>query len=122
MSVVLPITEDDGQGGSILTTIEIDEHDGDISGSPVLISDPMPAQTVLFVDTTPETKDEALYKPPNRQLAVILKGTIEIEDSHGNTRQLGQGDAAIAADTEAGHISRLIDKPVEVLLINLLDN
>jgi hypothetical protein len=122
MTVVLPITQDDGEGGSLLTTIEINEHPGDIGGSSLLISDPISAERVLLLDTIPETKDESRYTPPNRQLAVILAGTIEVEDDHGHKQQFHPGDAAIAADTEAGHTTRLINKPARVLLIDLVDN
>jgi hypothetical protein len=39
------------------------------------------------------------YKPPNRQLVIILTGTVEIGDSNGNTQELNPGNAALAVDT-----------------------
>ncbi|TDD00030.1 hypothetical protein E1292_30060 [Nonomuraea deserti] len=116
MTLSYPQFDDDGDGGSRLTTVELAQHPTDLGPGlpPMLSTIPVEAVSLQFVDlfagmTIPS------HPAPARQFVVVLRGVIEAETTSGETLRLRAGDVGLAADIRGGHITRVIEPPVRLL-------
>ena len=75
-----------------------------------------PADGVLFFRF--DTFDSEPHPASEPQWVVMLRGVIEVQVSDGTSRQFGPGDLVLATDTDGrGHITRVVDPPVEALSV-----
>lgn len=118
-SVDLLKIEDDGAGGSRFATITVNQHQANVGGVPVLVTDPFQAQSVVFLDGPANSPQSSPHPAPSRQLVVVLDGEAEVLDSHGRTERFGSGDVLLAEDTHGRHINRLIQGPLQAIVIDL---
>ena len=90
------------------------------SGFSGLLSEPVPATSVIFRETGPDY-DLDFHPAPRRQYVVNLSGSVEIEIGNGEKRILGPGSIMLAEDTTGqGHKSRAVgEKSRECLFITL---
>ena len=115
MQVTRIFTGDDGR--SHFEDVDIDLIDYGASGQ---ISDPWPAQSVMF-RTVSGSYDLDFHTAPRRQLVVNLTGSVEIEVGDGTKRLLEPGSILLEEDTTGqGHISRAVDgEPRQCLFVPL---
>ena len=118
------LVEHDGAGGSRMVPVTLEQQEAIIAEGvpPVLVSAPIPATSVIFVDTAELPEVWEPHRAPRRQLVVVLEGVLEVETSDGQVERRGPGAVALAADVEGvGHISRVIEAPARFLMIPLAD-
>lgn len=73
------------------------------------LSAAFPARSVIFRETGPDYAYD-WHCAPQRQLIVLLDGTIEIEVSSGAKRRFSGGDLLLMEDTSGrGHRTRTVD-------------
>ena len=85
------------------------------------LSDLIPASGVIIRETPP-TYDYGWHNAPQRQIVVLLVGSIEIEASDGEKRQLHAGDLLFAEDTAGrGHRTRTLGGVTRSSLFITLD-
>jgi len=83
------------------------------------LSEPI-AVTALRARAIDRLTEQPMHPAPRRQMAVILRGTLEVETRSGLTRRFGPGDLVFLEDTEgSGHITRVVDAPAALLEIQL---
>ncbi len=93
----------DAAGESHFADIDIPLTDAGTIG---LLSQPMPASSVIFRETLPHY-DFDWHPAPRRQLVVLLDGEIEITTSDGQSRTFRGGDILLLEDTTGrGHKTR----------------
>lgn len=64
----------------------------------------------------PAGLNQSWHPAPQRQIVVVLSGTLEVTTTDLATRQFGPGQRFLADDVGSrGHLTRTIDGPVEVL-------
>lgn len=123
MTLHLPTAENDGAGGTRLSTHTIEQHRAVVEPGvpPLLTSDPIPTQSVLFVDVPEDVSEVPPHPAGARQLVVVLSGVCEIALANGDTYQFGPGQVILAADTHGGHISRILQHPCRIMFVILSD-
>jgi hypothetical protein len=123
MTLHLPTAENDGAGGTRLTTVEVEQHLTVVEPGvpPLLATHPIPTQSVLFVDVLEDISEVPPHPAGARQLVVILSGVCEIALANGDTYQFGPGQVILAADTHGGHISRILQHPCRIMFVILSD-
>lgn len=85
------------------------------------LSELIPA-TGVIIRETPPTYDFDWHNAPQRQIVVLLTGSIEIEASDGETRQMHAGDLLFAEDTAGrGHRTRTLGGITRTSLFITLD-
>jgi quercetin dioxygenase-like cupin family protein len=112
--------EHDGEGGSRFVDVPIEHQESFVVAGvpPLLLSDPVPVQAVVFVEVPPEVRDTEPHPPPRRQFVVVLSGVLEIETSGGEIRHFRPGEILLAEDLDGvGHISRVAEPPLRALFI-----
>ena len=84
------------------------------------ISEPVPAQNVIFRETGPDYNLD-FHPAPRRQYVVNLTGSVELEVGSGEKQVLGPGSILLAEDTTGrGHKSRAVNnEPRQCLFIAL---
>lgn len=96
----------DPDGTSRFEEIDVDLRDAGEIGR---LSDPLPAESVIFRENDPDY-DFDWHTAPRRQLVVLLDGAIEIETGDGEVRRFSGGDVVLVEDTTGrGHRTRTID-------------
>ena len=120
MTLIYPKLEDDGNGGSRLSTLALGQHQTNLGPgvSPMLSTTPTDAVSVQFIDLLDEITLPS-HPAPARQFVVVLRGIIEAETSTGQTVRLTAGDVGFAADIKGGHITRIVEPPARLLFIVL---
>jgi hypothetical protein len=82
--------------------------------------DPILVKHASFRETPPEGFYD-LHHAPGRQLAITLRGRVELTCGGGESRILGPGDILLAEDvTGEGHTSRELDGVRNSLFLPLL--
>ena len=93
----------DENGDSRFEDVEIPLNPAGTIGA---LSSPQPAGEILFREVEP-SYDYDFHTAPQRQYIILLDGSIEIETSLGEKRQLHAGDVLLAEDvTGKGHKTR----------------
>ncbi|MFI7610213.1 hypothetical protein E1286_04445 [Nonomuraea terrae] len=115
--------ENDGDGGSRLSSVTLEQHETDLGPGvpPMLSTTPTEVVSLQFIDLLADITIPA-HPAPARQFVVVLRGVIEAEDTSGQTRRLGPGDTAFAADIKGGHITRIVQPPARLLFAVLPDD
>ena len=123
MTLHLPTAENDGVGGTRLSTRTIEQHLAVVEPGvpPLLTTQPISTQSVLFVDVPEDISEVPPHPAGARQLVVVLSGVCEIALANGDTCQLGPGQVILAADTQGGHISRILQHPCRIMFVVLSD-
>ena len=112
----------DAEGKSYFTDLQVPMEDAptttDAGSAPGSRSDWFPATSISFRDSAGGAVLD-FHPAPRRQMAVVLKGALELECSRGTKRRLEAGDALFADDLEGqGHITRFLDgAPLRYLMI-----
>lgn len=77
---------------------------------PVSVSEPLSAARLIHFQAPQELDGSAWHPAPRRQFMYVLKGTVEITVSDGETRKLEPGSILLAEDTHGkGHSARRLD-------------
>jgi quercetin dioxygenase-like cupin family protein len=77
---------------------------------PVSVSEGLPAARLIHFQAPQELDGSAWHPAPKRQFMYLLKGTMEITVSDGETRKLGPGSILLAEDTHGkGHSARRLE-------------
>jgi len=106
-------------GGSVFAEIEIalpfDRTDAE--GHVIVGSRRFASPAVQLVEL-PAGLDQSWHPAPQRQIVVVLDGTLEVTTGDGATRRFGPGNAFLADDVASrGHLTRTIDGAVRVLFV-----
>ncbi|MEO3888896.1 hypothetical protein [Nonomuraea sp. B5E05] len=122
MTLQIPAVVNDGDGGSRLTTVALEQQETDLGPgvAPMLSTTPSEVVSIQFIDLFAGITIPA-HPAPARQFVVVLRGSIEAEDTTGETRRLGPGDVAFAADIKGGHITRIVEHPARLMFVVLPD-
>lgn len=97
----------DERGESHFAEQEVELRD---SGPIGRLSDPIPAQSVIFRQNDPDY-DYDWHVAPRRQFIVLLDGVIQIEVSDGTRRTFRGGDILLLEDTTGrGHRTHNLDR------------
>ena len=111
-------------GGSAFEEIEVAFSDPflDEFGNTYHLSRAFGAQEAVFVEL-PDGLDQGWHNAPNRQLVMVLAGTIEVETTDGEIRRWGAGDAFLADDVDGkGHLTKVFDGPARLVFLRLPQN
>lgn len=93
----------DGDGESHFEELDIPLSD---KGNIGMLSEAMPAKSVLFREVAP-TYDYDYHTAPQKQYIILLDGEIEIETSLGEKRIFKGGEVLLVEDTTGkGHKTR----------------
>lgn len=108
-------------GGSQFAEIEIALANTreDAFGHLIAYSRPFVSPNVSVVEL-PDGLDQDWHCAPERQLVVVLDGTIEVETTDGDTRRWRNGECFLADDTGGrGHRTRTSGGPARLLFVPL---
>jgi hypothetical protein len=85
---------------------------------PVLVSAPFPANSLVFVERTPEMPDWESHVAPRRQWVIAVRGRVAITVSTGERREFGPGEPILVEDTEGeGHVTTPLTDDVAFVMI-----
>jgi hypothetical protein len=88
--------------------------------APLVVSDPIAADRVHFVTVRAGDQEPDWHTGPRRQLVTFLTGTVTIETSDGNRRELPLGSSVLVEDlTGRGHVTTHAPGEQRVLVIPL---
>ncbi len=113
-------TED---GGSRFMDIDIPitTPQQDADGHTLLLSNAYVSPSVRFVEL-PAGMSQTWHNAPQRQIVVVLSGTLEVGTTDQQTRQWQAGQAFLADDvTGKGHTTRTVGGPASVFFAPLPD-
>lgn len=83
-----------------------------------VLSDPIPADEVVFRRVVREGDTERTHNAPRRQLIIQLSGECEVQACHGATRRLGPGSVLLVEDVDGhGHITRRVGTAERLTLV-----
>jgi hypothetical protein len=118
------LLQPDGRGGSRQQPSHLSQTLTTITpgGYRLLQSVPLPARHVILADVPPDLTEIGYHRPPQRQLVVVLRGTMQVETSDGTATTMRPGDLVLAADHDGrGHITRFLTSSCRLLIIPLGD-
>ena len=98
----------DDAGGSVFEDIDAPMRESHVVDGvpPLLVSDPLPVNAMIFVEQPPGTPDWASHVAPRRQWVMVLSGRVAITVSNGERREFGPGEPVLVEDTQGqGHVS-----------------
>jgi hypothetical protein len=122
MRYVRVVKTDDGGSGFIDVDVEQTETPYAENVPPMLVSQPLPAQAVVFVTTPTEMSALDPHPSPQRQFVIALEGEYEIETTDGERRMFRPGSVALVEDTEGrGHVTRISSGPVTFAAVPVTD-
>ena len=110
-------------GGSRFMDIEvpIDTPQEDADGHTLMLSNAYASPSVRFVKL-PAGMSQTWHNAPQRQIVIVLSGTLEVGTTDQQTRQWKAGEAFLADDvTGKGHTTRTVDGPASVFFAPLPD-
>lgn len=111
------------EGGSrfMALNIPIDSPQEDADGHTLMLSRAYASPAVRFVEL-PAGMSQTWHNAPQRQIVIVLSGTIEVGTTDGQTRQWQAGQAFLADDlTGKGHTTRTLGGPASVFFAPLPD-
>ena len=110
-------------GGSAFDQVDIPlgEEAADAWGNALRLSAPF-ASPAVRIFTAPVGAFQDWHNAPRRQLCVMLEGVWEVGTTDGEKRRWGPGELFLPDDVEGkGHTSEVIEGPVRILFVPLLD-
>ena len=114
----------DDQGESHFEDVSVDLSEVDFAppAAPLLISGPISTGNMLFCEV-PEQWDGSWHPTPRRQYGFGMSGTLEVEVSDGEVRQLHPGEVFLVEDTTGkGHATRALPGPrASLVFVQLAD-
>ena len=109
----------DGQTHFGTERIELTSTDIAPPARPLAVSAPRPADAFLVVHAAADWIGEA-HPAPARLLQIMVRGTIEVTTSDGETRRFAAGDALLAEDTRGvGHTTRAVGGEATSIAVRL---
>jgi quercetin dioxygenase-like cupin family protein len=70
----------------------------------------LPAENFRLITTTPQAMARGWHPAPARQFVIVVRGSIAVEVSDGETRQLVAGSMIFFEDVGGrGHLNRVVD-------------
>jgi uncharacterized cupin superfamily protein len=91
----------------------------DAYGNTYGLSQPFEIASAIFAEL-PDALDQHWHGAPNRQLVVVLTGSLEVETTDGERRRWGPGDVFMADDTGGkGHRTRVLEGPAKLLFLRV---
>ena len=86
MQYVKVVTTEDG--GSRFVDIDVEQTEAPFAENvpPLLVSQPLPVQGVVFVTTPDDLRETEPHPAPRRQFVIVLDGEFEIETTDGDRR------------------------------------
>jgi hypothetical protein len=114
-------TED---GGSRFIDIDIEQTEAPFAENvpPLLVSQPLPVQRLVFVTAPDDLREAEPHPAPRRQFVVVLDGEFEIETTDGDRRIFPPGGVALVEDTaRRGHVTRASRGRASFLAVPLAD-
>ncbi|MBF8186428.1 hypothetical protein ITP53_11855 [Nonomuraea sp. K274] len=123
MTLHVPAMENDGDGGSRMSTVVLEQHETDLGPGvpPMLSTTPSEVVSIQFIDLLSDITLPA-HPAPARQFVVVLRGIVEAEETAGEKRRLGPGGVAFAGDVKGGHITRVVQHPARLMFVVLPDS
>src|SRR3954465_154739 len=119
MKVVRFASAPDGGSQFVEVDMTTDNASTDSYGNTVHRSAVLPAQSATVTEM-PEGLYQDWHPASQRQLLVVLSGTLEIETSDGEKRRCSSGEVFLADDLGSrGHCSRTIGGSARVLFVHL---
>jgi hypothetical protein len=107
MQYVKVVTTEDG--GSRFVDIDVEQTEAPFAENvpPLLVSQPLPVQGLVFVTTPPDLRETEPHPAPRRQFVIALDGEFEIETTDGDRRIFPPGGVALVEDIAGrGHVTR----------------
>jgi hypothetical protein len=107
MQYVKVVTTEDG--GSRFVDIDVEQTAAPFAENvpPLLVSQPLPAQGLVFVTTPDDLRETEPHPAPRRQVVIVLDGEFEIETADGDRRIFSPSGVALVEDTSGrGHVTR----------------
>jgi hypothetical protein len=88
--------------------------------APLLVSEPVAVDRIHFVTVLAGHQDPDWHTGPRRQLVTFLTGTVTIETSDGDRRELAVGSSVLVEDLHGrGHVTTHAAGDQQVLVIPL---
>lgn len=112
---------DTPEGGSRFERVNVRFSDPflDEFGNTYHLTGAIPAKDAVLVEL-PHGLDQSWHNAPNRQLVIVLDGTIEVETSDREMRRWEKGGAFLADDVVGkGHLTRVPSGPARLLFVRL---
>lgn len=89
---------------------------------PLLISDPIPASALMFVEQRPGDAHWEPHVAPRRSWVMVIRGRAAITVSTGERREFGPGEPILIEDTEGeGHVSTPLSDDFAFMMICVPD-
>src|ERR1700722_12098547 len=110
--MIVPRVRTDEQQESHFVDLELAEQEMSlVAGLPDMRSTAqMPVTGFRLVKTTPDAMAQGWHPAPARQLVLVVKGSIIVEVSDGETRRLDAGSMIFFEDVVGrGHRNRVVD-------------
>jgi hypothetical protein len=107
MQYVKVVTTEDG--GSRFVDIDVEQTEAPFAANvpPLLVSQPLSVQGLVFVTTPDDLRETEPHPAPRRQFVIVLDGEFEIETTDGDRRIFPPGGVALVDDTAGcGHVTR----------------
>jgi hypothetical protein len=112
---------DTAEGGSCFEQIELGfpHPRPDEFGNILKLTGAMtPADAVLA--ELPAGLEQDWHRAPNRQIVMVLCGSLEVETTDGKTQRWGPGGLFMADDTQGkGHRTRVIEGPARLVFMRM---
>jgi hypothetical protein len=119
--VKVVMTED---GGSRFVDIDVEQTEAPFAEKvpPLLVSQPLPVQRLVFVTTPADLRDTEPHPVPRRQFVIALDGEFEIETTDGDRRMFPPGGVVLVEDTAGcGHVTRTSKGRASFVAVPLAD-
>ena len=102
--------------------VPLSQTHADEFGNRLPLTPPLSVSNAALVEL-PAGLDQDWHTAPNRQLVMVLTGTVEVETTDGEVRRSGPGSLFMADDTTGkGHRTRVIGGPAKVVFVRLPDD
>jgi hypothetical protein len=122
MQYVKVVTTEDG--GSRFVDIDVEQTEAPFAENvpPLLVSQPLRVQGLVFVTTPDDLRDTEPHPAPRRQFVIALDGEFEIETTDGDRRTFPPGGVALVEDTAGrGHVTRTSKGHASFVAVPLAD-
>ena len=117
----------DADGESHFEDAELEGKPGQVTteSRTTLLSGPLPASALTFVEPLPDASTEHLgidlpnpHTAPSRRWAIVLSGRIAVTASDGERREFGPGDVLLAEDTSGrGHWTTALVPDTRIMMV-----
>jgi hypothetical protein len=112
--------DDDGESHLDAVTLPEDLAPAEPGVAPLVVSDPVLVDRLHFVTVKAGQQTPAWHTGPRRQLVTFLTGSVTIETSDGDRRELDAGTTVLVEDLAGrGHVTTHAPGDQRVLVIPL---